>query len=662
MKTKINCLIIILLLTVVFAKSQTIDYSYEQISTTSCNIFASATTIDNFEHLTTLSRPKFADNSVVLECKPNSSSTLLSTIYSIKYNFKAGYNYKISVYYKGTLTTPDALYPSVGLLIGTTNGGTDAGTNCIAPSQFSLSNANNFIQSTANGTYAWANNIINSTLTQNADFLIVGGFPTFSTTQTGKIYVRKIQIVETAVNPPFTLTPNSISTTCGTGFTQTFTVNNVNNLSVSSYVWNIGNNSGWLYNGSPANTTITTSTNTLTLTSNGCSTLSNIYVTANVGSSTYMTNYSAVSTSLPTFSISGASSFCSGPEVYSISSLPCSATVTWLPSPSNLVTMSTSNNQASLTRAYDGTISLSAIINNACGTNDIQVAPITNIQVGGNPITVTASQNSCDQVTFTATGGASNTTYNWSSLNGTILYNGTSTIATTSTNYIDAYITSASDYAILTVNNSCSQSVNTGVNYAPFERQIQGLYPEYVSNDHVSVLVNTTQYDTYYRWYVNNTLVKEGSNADMYCTCSNEPPDTRVCGENTIRVEVETNCNITTSSNVEYFQKLCYYRLSKEKDQATLATQSITKDEIGISKLSIYPNPANNLLNISLPDSINTLKATIQLIDIYGKVVKKITTVSKSNTIPMYSLPSGMYLVEIYDGSKKIIIQKIIKQ
>lgn len=288
---------------------------------------------------------------------------------------------------------------------------------------------------------------------------------------------------------------------------------------------------------------------------------------------------------------------------------------------------------------------------------------LTNIKVGGNPIAVTASQNGCDQVTFTATGAASNTTYNWSSLNGSILFNGTSTTASTTTNYIDATITSASDYALLTVNNTCNQSVNTGVNYAPYDRQIAGLYPEYIPNDHVSVSVNTTPYDTYYRWYINNTLVKEGSDAYSYCTCSNEPPDARVCGENTISVEVETNCNITTSSNVEYFQKICgYYRLSKGKGEATLATQSITKDKVSISKLAIYPTPVNNLLNISLPDSINTLKATIQLIDIYGKVVKKITTVSKSNTIPMSSLPSGMYLVEIYDGTKRITTQKIIKQ
>lgn len=35
-----------------------------------------------------------------------------------------------------------------------------------------------------------------------------------------------------------------------------------------------------------------------------------------------------------------------------------------------------------------------------------------------------------------------------------------------------------------------------------FTRQIQGLYPEYTSGNHVSVSVNTTPYDTYYRWYI----------------------------------------------------------------------------------------------------------------------------------------------------------------
>lgn len=81
----------------VYAQTTTlIDYSYEALSSTSCNVFSTNTVIDGYNHLTTLSRPKFSDDAIKLECKPNNSSTVLSTIYSINYNFKQGYNYKIS--------------------------------------------------------------------------------------------------------------------------------------------------------------------------------------------------------------------------------------------------------------------------------------------------------------------------------------------------------------------------------------------------------------------------------------------------------------------------------------------------------------------------------------------------------------------------------------
>lgn len=86
-----------IILTPFLAKTQTIDYAYKPLSTESCNVFSTTTVVDNFEHLTALSRPIFTDNSIRLESKNVNTTTIQSTIYSIKYNFKAGYNYKISI-------------------------------------------------------------------------------------------------------------------------------------------------------------------------------------------------------------------------------------------------------------------------------------------------------------------------------------------------------------------------------------------------------------------------------------------------------------------------------------------------------------------------------------------------------------------------------------
>lgn len=310
-------------------KAQTIEYAYESLSTTSCNIFANATMVDNYEHLTALSRPKFSDESVVLKCKTNGSSSFLTTIYSINYGFKAGYNYKISVYYKGDKDVNDGFYPMVGLKISTTNGGTDANTNCVDPSAFSIADANTFDMSIANNSYAWKTDLIDVTLAQNANYLLVGAFPYSGTTQPANIFIRKIQIVETAPPVAFTLAPATLSITCGSATPQTFTVTNVHSTpGVIAYNWSLGAANGWIYNGSPAPATIQTSVNTLTLTPACQATHSGVSVSVTTGSSSYPAdNVSAVTATTPVYSISGSSEICSGlkpiPSITCPATLPC---------------------------------------------------------------------------------------------------------------------------------------------------------------------------------------------------------------------------------------------------------------------------------------------------------------------------------------------------
>ncbi len=341
-----------------------INYEYENLS--GCNVFATATTIDGYSHLTTLSRPQFNNNEAIsLITKSNGSSSVLSTIYSINHNFKLGYNYKISVYYKGAKGSTDAFFPNVGLSISTTNGGTDAGTTCVGPSAYSVANANNFIVGSSGSGFAWANNLIDYTMTQNADYLLVGAFPFPSTTESDTVFVKQIKIVETA---PFSLSPSSLPLTCGSTAPQTFTVNNLFNLSGTiSYTWNLGSsNNGWLYNGSPAPQTIQTTTNTLTLTPVCGNTSNNIFVSVTANSNNYTTNTSVISSSIPTFIIGGSDVVCSGSENYSITNLPCNATVSWLTSDPAIASVSSSSNIGTLTQVGNGLVTLTANVS-ACG-------------------------------------------------------------------------------------------------------------------------------------------------------------------------------------------------------------------------------------------------------------------------------------------------------
>ena len=62
--------------------------------------------------------------------------------------------------------------------------------------------------------------------------------------------------------------------------------------------------------------------------------------------------------------------------------------------------------------------------------------------------------------------------------------------------------------------------------------------------------------------------------------------------------------------------------------------------------LSIYPNPANGILHIDLPE-IPVENSSIQLYDIMGKFVFEEALSSKTNTILLPELPNGTYLLKV---------------
>ncbi|MBI1781710.1 MAG: T9SS type A sorting domain-containing protein [Sphingobacteriales bacterium] len=226
---------------------------------------------------------------------------------------------------------------------------------------------------------------------------------------------------------------------CGATNPVTFTINNNNNTTgITGYTWNVGTvPNGWLYNGSAAPATIAVTSTTLsplTLTPDCGKALSNVsaIVTAN-GNNYNTTNSSTVSITQPSFSISGSSSLCSGSGSYSVTGMPCNASVAWAAPPSNMANLS-SLTASPTTMTYAGTsgsFTLSANVT-ACNittpvTLPVHVGPYTssnyslsvNGVVSSNPLYWCSNQN----YTFSVLGG-SGSNYNWSVPSGwSILYN-----------------------------------------------------------------------------------------------------------------------------------------------------------------------------------------------------------------------------------------------
>ena len=89
----------------------------------------------------------------------------------------------------------------------------------------------------------------------------------------------------------------------------------------------------------------------------------------------------------------------------------------------------------------------------------------------------------------------------------------------------------------------------------------------------------------------------------------------------------------------------------------------ITETDFNQLKISVFPNPANDLLVVQAGDLV-TDNLTIQLIDIAGRVVSE-TQINKGSTIAYFDLQTiynGTYFVQISDGSfkntSKIVIEK----
>ena len=351
---------------------------YSATNTPTNNVDVSATmngTTSTIAHRSTIGQPEYSttNKAAYLRCYAivdGNGNTIgyKGTEYRIAFNFKSNFRYKIVINAACIKASSSGTFANLRLLPN--SGGSSISNQCNGP--------NDIDQNTSGGLYT-TNSMTNGATFQNYEYT----YNAFTSTQSylniaavppigsgnQEILIRKITITETAPAASFTLSPATVNATCGSSVTQTYTITNVNNTpGVTYYTWNLGSaNNGWLYNGSPALQTITTTTNTLTLTSATCSSvLSNVSATAHTSSTTYNTNVSSSSIVQPFLMIDGANAVCST-ETYVINNLPCSATVSWDASPSGIVTTSTNGSQVTVTRIANGTITLTATIANACG-------------------------------------------------------------------------------------------------------------------------------------------------------------------------------------------------------------------------------------------------------------------------------------------------------
>lgn len=253
------------------AKSQTktFDYLASSLSTTACNVFNPAVTINGHSHSSHAGGVSFNSTyGLGLSILPQSSPPK-STAFVINYNFIPGNKYDIAITALGNNAT--LLKTSVVPNFNQFN--TNSTTACTADNyaySYSTAGVGQFSQATTTTSAVY--NVPQFTMTGSTvyPYLIIWATGGLSNLTLDVLNISKIVITQTAVSAPATISSSPTSVSCGFSTPVTFTINPGSTTNISGYTWTLPANNNWIHNGAPAPTTITTAAgvNYITLTNN----------------------------------------------------------------------------------------------------------------------------------------------------------------------------------------------------------------------------------------------------------------------------------------------------------------------------------------------------------------------------------------------------------
>lgn len=79
-------------------------------------------------------------------------------------------------------------------------------------------------------------------------------------------------------------------------------------------------------------------------------------------------------------------------------------------------------------------------------------------------------------------------------------------------------------------------------------------------------------------------------------------------------------------------------------------------NDLGLNNVNIYPNPANDFVNVSIEGGITTGK--IRLVDLTGREMKLTTIETEITRIGLSDIPDGMYMVQLFDENNQLRLTK----
>jgi hypothetical protein len=81
----------------------------------------------------------------------------------------------------------------------------------------------------------------------------------------------------------------------------------------------------------------------------------------------------------------------------------------------------------------------------------------------------------------------------------------------------------------------------------------------------------------------------------------------------------------------------------------------------GADGISIYPNPANDYINIAVPANLASANTSVEITDALGKVVVKETITTDVTTLRITNLEDGVYFFRVITNSQTMKVGKVVK-
>ncbi|MDR3046037.1 MAG: C25 family cysteine peptidase [Bacteroidales bacterium] len=169
--------------------------------------------------------------------------------------------------------------------------------------------------------------------------------------------------------------------------------------------------------------------------------------------------------------------------------------------------------------------------------------------------------------------------------------------------------------------------------------------------------VSSEQGYDFFKFFIDDEAKEELSGTVAWSQVSFPVP----AGQHTFRFEYVKDYSVSNGSDCAWIDNIifpAFGTLIPDDTLVNFATDGITEQAIKLPEILLYPNPAQDVIQLSSMESI----ASVSVYDLKGSIVMTKSEINNQTlTLNISSLSDGFYLIKIEMTDKKVVIKKVIK-